>query len=405
MASSKKTSNKPAARAKWMWNSKADPFSKSEPADADWHYYSDVENMIIEEASAAHKTHAVLDGYHIDFKNHVQISNNDVSKQRPVRRKICGQDETILREDRFLPNPIAPDRPFGDRYGFISPYIKEIAKHLNITRKQLPSKNQLIVPTIVDQAIHGIIEEGKKMGKQTEAEKMVKILREKRNLGMKEVWRCCAYLYTLESFLYKRLNEVMRLIGSEQHAAAWRSTINTLGPFCLLLWDNPFNTKMIQPGIILYRGANVPDHMITSFTEDASKTGKPWHSFQAFTSCSRNRRVAESFGNVLLIMKAQVAFAVDLSSLSEYPQEEEELLFPGVSFTIDRMEYEEKNNKYLIYLTLQQRHDKFDLHQVGTSSTVSKFKHLSFGNDRSTSLRLDRNDDLADLDGYDDDWD
>jgi hypothetical protein len=148
----------------------------------------------------------------------------------------------------------------------------------------------------------------------------------------------------------------MRLIGSKQHEQIWRSKINTLGPFSLLLWDNPFDTKIIKPGTELYRGANLPDHLITTFNEDCSKDEKPWHTFQAFTSCSRNRSIAESFGNVLFIMKTQIAFTVDLSSLSEYAHEEEELLYPGVSFTIDKMEFDKKKKKHLIYLTLQQRH-------------------------------------------------
>ncbi|CAF1366188.1 unnamed protein product [Adineta steineri] len=400
MANTKNASNISSTRVKWMWNSNADPFSKSESAN--WCYYSDVENLIIEEEFSAGKTHAMLDDYHIDFKNNVQISNNDVNKQRQVKRKVCTENETILREDRFLPNPIAPDRPFGDRYGFISPFIKEVANHLNITKDQLPSKNKSIVPMMVDQAVLGIIDEGKKMGKQTEAEKLVKNLREKKDQGMKEVWRCCAYLYTLESFLYKKLNEVMRLIGSEQHEQIWRSKISTLGPFCLLLWDNPFNRKMIKPDTLLYRGANVPDELITSFKEECEKS---WHTFQAFTSCSRNRKVAEGFGNVLFIMKTLVAYTVDLSSLSQYPDEEEELLFPGVSFTIDRMEFDEKKKKHLIYLTLQQQHNKFDRHKLGKSSNPSYAKHLKSGLDRSTNLRLDRDDDSADHDGYDDDWD
>ena len=82
------------------------------------------------------------------------------------------------------------------------------------------------------------------MGKQSEGETIARTLREKKGLGMKEVWQCCAYIYTLESFLYKKLNEVMRLIGSEQHEQVWKSKITTLGPFCLLLWDNPFNRKL-----------------------------------------------------------------------------------------------------------------------------------------------------------------
>jgi len=338
-----------------MWNSNADPFPKSKSVN--WRYYSDVENDIIEEAFAAGKTHAMLDDYHIDFKHNLQISNNDPDKQRPVKRKVCGEDERILREDRYLPNPVAPDLPFGGQYGYIPPFIKEVAKHLNITREQLPSKNESKVPMIVEQAALGIIEEGKKTGKQCEAEQMAKKLREKKDLGMKEVWRCCAHLYTLESFLYKKLNEIMRLIGSKQHEQIWRSKISTLGPFCLLLWDNPFDSKIIKPGTELFRGADLPDHLITTFNEDCSKDKRPWHTFQAFTSCSRNRKVAERFGNVLFIMKTRVAFTVDLSSLSVYPDEKEELLFPGVSFTIDQMEFDNNKKKRLIYLTLQKRHN------------------------------------------------
>ena len=64
-----------ATRIQWMWNSSEDPFSKSEPID--WVPYCDIENMIIEKAYTANKSYAMLDGYHIDFKHSVQISNND----------------------------------------------------------------------------------------------------------------------------------------------------------------------------------------------------------------------------------------------------------------------------------------------------------------------------------------
>ncbi|CAF3503888.1 unnamed protein product, partial [Rotaria sp. Silwood2] len=153
------------------------------------------------------------------------------------------------------------------------------------------------------------------------------------------------------------MNEIMRLIGSEAHEQVWRSKVRTLGPFCLLLWDNPFSSKLARPGTILYRGATMSGDLITSFKNSCSKDPKPWHSFQAFTSCTRNPDIAEQFGNVLFIMKIRLAFTVDLSELSKYSHEEEELLLPGVSFTIDRVAFHKDKNKYLIYLTLQQRHN------------------------------------------------
>jgi hypothetical protein len=270
---------------------------------------------------------------------------------------VNNKNDKRLREQRFLPNPIAPSRPFGGEYGFIPPFIKEVVKDLNLTKEQLPSKNEAVVPMILEKAALGIIEEGKDMGKPREAEWLVEQLMEKKNVGIKEIWKRCAYLYSLESFLYKKLNEIMRLIGNEQHEQVWRSKVRTFGPFCLLLWDNPFNSKMIKPGTVLYRGANLSDNLITSFKKDCSEDPKPWRTFQAFTSCSRNSSVAEKFGNVLFVMKTRIAFSVDISLLSEFPDEEEELLFPGVSFTIDRVEFDKNKNKHLIYLTLQQRHN------------------------------------------------
>jgi hypothetical protein len=315
--------------------------------------------MIIEEAFATGKDHAMLDDYHIDFKHQVQISNNDINKQRPIKRLVCNRDEKRLREERFMPNPIAPNRPYSGRYGFISPFIKETVKDLNLTKEQLPSKNETIVPMIVEKAALGIIEEGKKFGKQCEAEKLAEKLREKKEAGMKEVWKCCAYLYTMESFLYKKLNETMRVIGSEEHEQVWRSKVRTFGPFCLLLWDNPFNSNITDPGKILYRGAQLSDDYIASFKDDSFKGSEVLRSFQAFTSCTRNRSVAEKFGNcnVLFIMQIQIAFTVDLCPLSEYSHEEEELVFPGVCFAIDRLEFDEHKSKHLIYLTLRQRHN------------------------------------------------
>ncbi|CAF0753851.1 unnamed protein product [Adineta steineri] len=309
-----------------MWHSCTDPFSKSEPVE--WHPYSDMDNMMIEEAFKAGTTHAMMDDYRIDFEHNLHISNNDVKNQHHVKRMLCSGNEKHVRSERFLSNPVAPKRPYGDQYGFISPFIKEVAKGLNLSKEQLPSKNETIVSTIVEKAALGIIEEGEKIGKQREAEQIAKMLMEKKEEGMKEVWKRCALLYTMTSFLYAKTNEIMRVIGSEEHEEIWRSKILTFGPFCLLLWDNPFDRKAAEPGTILYRGTQLSDDMIACFQDDCSKDPKPLCSFQAFTSCTRNRNVAEMFGNVLLIMTIRIAFTIDLEPYSNYVDEEEELLLP-----------------------------------------------------------------------------
>lgn len=356
MAQAKPHSSTKTTCVRWMWNGSANPYAESTPPE--WCFYSDIENEIIEEAFIAGDTHARLDDYCIDFERRRQISNLDQRKQRPIRREQCHKNEKVFREDRFLPNPVAPNRAFGGSYGYISPFIKEVVKHLRLTRDRLSSKDESIVPMVVERAVAGLVEEGKKVGKKCEAKQMAKTVNAKKDLGMKEVWRCCAHLYTKESFLYRKMNEVMRLIGSQQHEDVWRSAISTLGPFCLLLWDNPFSSKTVDEKTEFFRGAKLPHHLVAEFQEECTKEPKPWHTFQAFTSCSRNREIAERFGNVLFIMRSKVAFADDLSSVSAYPQEEEQLLLPGVAFRIDRVEFDRRMGKSLIYLTLQQRHDR-----------------------------------------------
>ena len=338
------------ARVQWMWNANADS-----PV-VEWKPYSDVETMIIEEAFQAGREHAVLDNYIIDFQRTIQILNSDCNEQRLVQRMVCNRDDIPVREERFTFTPICLKQPFGGLYGWISPFIIAATKYLNITRKQLPSKDKSVVPMIVEKAAAGIIEEGKKVGKQYEAEKVATISLQKKEAGMREVWKCCAYLYTLESFLYKRINETMRLIGDEEYEEEWRKRAETLGPFCLLLWDNPVTNKTIARGTTLYRGANLSDQLISTFIEDCAKKEKSMHSFQSFTSCSRNRAKADPFGNVLFIMKMKHAFTVDLKPYSQYADEEEELVSPGVCFTVDRVGFDTYKEKYVIHLTLAQQY-------------------------------------------------
>ncbi|CAF0984490.1 unnamed protein product [Rotaria sordida] len=49
----------------------------------------------------------------------------------------------------------------------------------------------------------------------------------------------CAYLYTKESFLYQKLNELMRFDGDREKSKILWAKVNTLGPFALLLSEIP----------------------------------------------------------------------------------------------------------------------------------------------------------------------
>jgi hypothetical protein len=352
MAGSMPTSSDSSTCMQWMHQSNSNLGSKSKAAG--WNKYSDVENIIIEEGYMANNTEVILDGYRVDLKRNLHMSNNDTVKKRPVKRVVLSRYNICLREERYKTNPICPKHYFGDGHIRISIFILEIKKYLTLEDTDLSLCDETIVFMVVEKAAIGIMEEGKEAGKKCEAEWMVKQLMERKKNGIKEVWDCCARLYSKESFLYTKVNEAMRWIGSEEHEKTWRSKLSTFGPYCLLLWTYPYNDKPTEKVKTLYRGIKLSPAEIDSLEGDCSQDPKPQLSFQAFTSCSRNRAVAEKFGNVLLIIKVNCALSTDLVPYSEYPSEEEELIFPAVYFTVEHVEFDKVQNKYMIYLNLKQ---------------------------------------------------
>ena len=84
----------------WMWQLNPNPRSKSETST--WSHYSDIENLIMEEAYSKGETKAIFDDYYIDFRKMLQISNADSSKQRPVKRMVRKREDKHLREERYV---------------------------------------------------------------------------------------------------------------------------------------------------------------------------------------------------------------------------------------------------------------------------------------------------------------
>jgi hypothetical protein len=84
----------------WMWKPNSNPSSESQPVE--WGHYSDVENLLIEEAYSKKERKAKLDDYYIDFENNLENSITDHSKQRSIQRFERNREEQHLREDRFI---------------------------------------------------------------------------------------------------------------------------------------------------------------------------------------------------------------------------------------------------------------------------------------------------------------
>ena len=224
---------------------------------------------------------------------------------------------------------------------------------LDVSPKHLAGR----LPEIVELAALGLIAEGALVGKKREAEWMAEQLLRLKRGTWEQVGQCCAHLYTMESFLCHKLNETMRLVADEEHENIWQSKLETFGPFAILL-EHYINSGTIDEPLIVYRGASLTEEMIQSYDQwskrktDASDEDMMRPSFPAFTSCSRNREKAEQFGNVLFVIELLFKRSVNVANMSEYPDEEEELIKPGVVFIIERVEFDPETDKYLVYLSV-----------------------------------------------------
>ena len=154
-----------------------------------------------------------------------------------------------------------------------------------------------------------------------------------------EILKCVATLYSAESFLYKLVNTTLR-----NHDM---TKIDTLGPFCSLL-DSYLFRHMDKNGQTVYRGVSLSEEMIEEYKQAVGKQ-IVW---PAFTSTTKDRRVAEKFGNTLFVfnLKYSLHRKNEISLISHYPLEQEVLLESQSVFTVDKIEYDRSKSKHIIYM-------------------------------------------------------
>jgi hypothetical protein len=272
-----------------------------------------------------------------------------------IHSAVIRTGEERLREERFMPHPLHPSRPFADRSG---DFVYEVHKHFNFDFRPSNTERR----RIVEKAAEGLLIEGKKLGKQREAEWMARELINVKGGTKSQVYAIVAHLYTMESFLYKNLNAIMRLVSDaddDQHTDLWKNKVPTYGPFAFLL-----NTQDdgCEEYMTVYRGANLSEDLVKQYKEkwlstfsNPVYTSDEWKNgvrFPAFTSTSQNRAKAEQFGNVLFIIKlsARSQRGYDVSVYSEYPSEEEVLLHANFAYRIQSCEFDETTDKWIIKL-------------------------------------------------------
>ena len=325
----------------WVWRSNTAP---SDLSVREWMAYADVENEIIEEAYQQNKSEAILDDFHINFKRLLQISNTNEVEQRPVKRITRNENERRVRENRFLPISISSIKAFADDSSTFD-YVDQVEEKFKSFYR---FDEELCRLKFIEAAAHGVLIEGKRAGREREGEWMAQQLLNVKEGTAEEVYPVCARLYSMDSFLYRKMNELLRLITdyNDDSKTLVNDSISTFGPFIYLLASfYPPNGNSCKT---VYRGALLSDDMIDQF-QQACIT-KQIQSFPAFTSASRNRDVAEVYaGNVLLRIDIDWEGS-DICPYSNFPDEEEILIRNDFLFVVKSAIFDTTKKIWIIHL-------------------------------------------------------
>jgi hypothetical protein len=191
---------------------------------------------------------------------------------------------------------------------------------------------------ILTQAANGILVEGDLLNKYKEAEYLAKNLLDMQDKSEKMILIRCIYFYTMDTFLYKLVNSVLREND--------KTKVDTIAPFCYFLTEAIWSDTLADERFygIVYRGIDIPSKAIGYYEELIGKH-KCWY---GFTSTSKDRGPAERFGNSLFIIDITRTGGLTISKYSEFPDEDEVILPPGTIFRIDKVVQE--HNKTYIYI-------------------------------------------------------
>jgi hypothetical protein len=352
----------------WYFNSSANPWSDKE----DWMKYSDIVNEIIEDAFNEKKFSVEIDGdYVVNFQYQVQYKKCDRNRQQPIKRLEINNDrsDVRLREERFS-SPITlisalsieeeEEEEEENDNAFCDPRIVQDIPYAYCHFEILGHSKS--VSDVVEEAAKGILIEATILNKEKEAQWLSEQLLRVKHFGdnlkavqfvkiPSEIGKTCVHLYSRDSFLFKQINHVLQNsynITCEQ--------VKTLGPFCFLL--QRYLKLNSSENLIVYRGLTLTDAQRQDYM-------KGEFTFTAFTSTSKNRDVAEFYnGNTLLIIDlavksrwfdGNVHCGVDITSLSQFHQEEEVLIYPSAVFYFVKYEYDSIKKKHIIYLKSSDR--------------------------------------------------
>ena len=328
----------------WYYDSSHQPCAEgpSKPSSPpQWKEYHRTEIDIIEKAYQAASESLCLDGYRIDLKNFVQVRIDDDSKRRAVKREAGSSVKHGAPPTRFTDTQAVGILREGSACnGFDSwcPFLKAWLES-DLGRRVIQDLDDCIEP-----CAQGILQEALAHDHKSNklAAEMAGELRQSSGRLRREVSELCMRFHTRACFLYFALNRALRECDLTK--------LETLGPFAYLL-HNHARTGKEYCGIV-YRGSD----LAATHIEQYKKALGTWKSWPSYTSTSRDRRVAELFGNMLFVITITGGLPTtprgfDVSDLAQFPEEAEVVIPPGTSFLVKSVEIGPKQ-KYIISLRL-----------------------------------------------------
>ena len=358
----------------WECQTSRDPWDNS--LDAKWTSYPAEISTTLERAFQSGTDQTNIDDlYRIDFRELVQISIDNPSRQQPIRRlhlelsvenDVRAKNNIVCRERFSFPLTMTSHASATvDTAYYGSQFVRDWL--LAFTHGKLDVKCDAIFPAL----IHGLAFEGR-----NEAENVVNNIvhdldtvreetsKQKECRRMMKLQDCCLKLYTKQCYLFRTVNTALRDDD--------RTKLDTLGPYCYLLYNcvgrhnnhdlsiRQHLQRIVHPNksqtMIAYRGDHASRKEINEYRQAAGLKDK-YFKWLPFVSTSTDRDVAETFGsNVLYIIELQHYLSNDqftrLDKNSFIECEKEILLRPGVRFQVITVKSDDISGRALIHIKI-----------------------------------------------------
>ncbi|CAF1399235.1 unnamed protein product [Adineta ricciae] len=362
----------------WEYRSNADPWDAEQVPK--WTQFPSATSLAIENAKNQQSKEIFIENnYRIDLEKYVQQHTIDLHRQRPIRRR-----RLLLQHD--LINNSSDSESIKSHRERMS-YCLGAPQRCSTTRDMsyygssfvddwlfLFSHGKLAITfdTIFPALFNGLITEGKNQETHilNDIEKSLRTAQQKTNGQpdedrITELEVCCARLYTKESYVYCMTNNALRDDD--------RTKLVTLGPFCYLLFNYIARCLKQKPSIrhrlrqflhsnktdtiILYRGDRASENTIHEYRQAAGDKSQ-YFKWLPFISTSRKKEEADKFAQdvmYIIAIESQLSnedrFAF-MAPISEYINEDEYLLLPGLQFQVKKVEFNNTQGLYYVHIKI-----------------------------------------------------